>query len=71
VALEDVDVDAGFVGVALIGDDVDVKAGSDGAVAVGTDAEAVSDGVACVDAGSPVVVDIVEYLVGEYWRELG
>jgi hypothetical protein len=71
VALDDVAVDAGSVGVALGGDDVDVKAGFDGAVAVGIDAGAVSDGVACGDATSPVVVDIVEYLVGKYLRRLG
>jgi hypothetical protein len=71
VALDDVAVDAGSVGAALGGDDVDVKAGSDGAVAVGIDAGAVSDGVACGDATSPVVVNIVEYLVGKYLRRLG
>jgi hypothetical protein len=62
---------AGVVDVALDDVAVDVKAGSDGAVAVGIDAGAVSDGVACGDATSPVVVNIVEYLVGKYLRRLG
>jgi hypothetical protein len=62
---EDEDVEDNSVGAALEGEDVDVKAASDGGPPVGIDVDAVCDGVADAGAGSPVVVDILEYLVGE------
>jgi hypothetical protein len=56
------DLEVGSVGVAF--EDVDVDAGSEAVVDVDVIVEGVSDKVAVGGAGSLVVVDILEYVVG-------